>query len=512
MDLLIVGLDGLSFNMLDRFDIELPFFEETRAAGVSGDLMSVDTPTTVPAWTSFATGKDPGSHGITDMVRQDPDYAQGPNRPNTTDAAIYDFFDEGTFVHLPASAGRAPAATNTRLVSAWLATNKEEAVPDEFRSLDSYDDYVVNHNPKLKSRPKKYLEHVVDISRRRRDFAREAFEATDPAVGFVLFSTPDWAGHLLSNLGSDAQRERFYATLLEAVDACASDLAGMADNALLMSDHGFEFKHTNVHIAEWLSANGYFREVESKTTPSDVAVEVGMALAKRSDRIYRVIRRVHNLILGLDWGTSLQTSSRPNVDYPRSRAWQLRYATILLNDDRFDSPTVEDPDALAGEIREGLSDLTDEEGNDIFRDVVLPEEAYADPTEWAPDVIARPAPGYHPLRSWSPTGGVTSRTENYEHRYRGVFVAEGPLFATGDVEGMRIVDVLPTALAALGEPLSPEFDGEARLDVLADPAEPTVLAPDEVPEPRLRAGESASTTAERDEAVEGRLADLGYLE
>jgi predicted AlkP superfamily phosphohydrolase/phosphomutase len=73
MDLLIIGLDGVSPNMLAEFDVDTPFLSTVRDEGVAGPLMSVDTPTTLPAWTSFATGMDPGSHGITNMVRQSAD-------------------------------------------------------------------------------------------------------------------------------------------------------------------------------------------------------------------------------------------------------------------------------------------------------------------------------------------------------------------------------------------------------------------------------------------------------
>jgi predicted AlkP superfamily phosphohydrolase/phosphomutase len=510
MDLLVIGLDGLSYNMLDRFDVDVDFLSSVRAEGVSGHLTSVDTPTTVPAWTSFATGKDPGSHGTTNMVRQGRNYELGPSRPNRSDAAIYDFFDDGVFVNLPASVGRVPAAENTHLVSAMLSRDEADAVPAELKSLDAYDDYVLNHDPSLKVRPSKYLDHVLDITTARHAFAREAFETYDPRVGFVLFSTPDWAGHILSNLSSDAQRRKFYATLVSRVDDCAGDLSEMADNVVLMSDHGFEYKHTNLHLAEWLAEQGYFVETDSGTSATDLAVGAAKAVASRSDRLYAVIRRVHNHIMGTRVGKSLHEAASPQIDYPNSRAWQLRYGCIFVNDDRFDHPRVDDPDALRREIRDGLADLTDEEGNSIFRDVLLPEEAYADPGPHAPDVIARPAPGCFPTTLWSPTGGVTSSTENYEHRYRGIFAARGPLFGSGDVEEMSIVDVLPTVMAALGEPLSPAFDGEARVDVFADPVEPTTMDPDEIPTPRTREDDLGGEN--RDDTVEKRLEDLGYIE
>jgi len=510
MDLLIIGLDGLSYNMLDRFDIELDYFDQARERGVSGDLMSVDTPTTFPAWTSFATGKDPGSHGVCDMMAQDADYSTRSVKTTTDDPAICDFFDDGIFINLPASTDRIPQGENTYVVSAFDAKDKESAVPDELKSLDAYDDYVLSHNPKLKASPQRYLQHVIDISEARGRFAAQAFEAHDPDVGFVLFSTPDWAGHLLGTLNTDAQRREFYTKLLTHVDEWAEQLSAFADNVVLMSDHGFEQKHRTIHISDWLRDEGYLVEQQSEGLPSasEVAIDVAMAVAKRSDLLYGAMRRVHNRILGLDWGTSLQTATRPDPDYPRSTAWQLRYATIYLNDDRFDSPTVEDPDSLRETIRDGLKNLADEEGNAVFRDVLLPEEAYNDPGPHAPDVIARPAPGHHPLRAWSPQGGVTSPTTSFEHRYRGIFVGDGPLFQGESVEDMSIVDVLPTVMTALGHSVSPDFDGEARVDLLDDDVEPSVLDPGELPEVHLRTDDDA----EREAVVEERLADLGYME
>jgi predicted AlkP superfamily phosphohydrolase/phosphomutase len=512
MELLIVGLDGLSYNMLERFDIDLPYLNETREEGVSGHLMSVDTPTTIPAWTSFATGKDPGSHGVSNMLRQGPDYDVGPSEPNTTDAAAYDLFDDSVFVNLPASVGRVPAADNAHLVAAMLAKDKADAVPDHLKELDAYDDYILDHDRSLKMRPDTYLDHVLEISTNRYRFAKEAFETYDPRVGFVLFSTPDWAGHILSNLSSDAKREQFYTQLVELVDEKTAQLAEQADNVVLMSDHGFEYKHTNIHLAEWLADEGYFVEEQSATGVADVAVDAAKAVAKRSERLYSVIRKVHNLIMGTEVGSKLESAASPQIDYPNSRAWQVRYGCVYINDARFDHPQVDDPDALRREIRDGLRSLTDDDGEKIFRDVVLPEEAYANPGPNAPDVIARPAQHLFPTTLWSPTGGVTSPTSNYEHRYRGLFAARGPLFESGGatVEGMNIVDVLPTVMAALGDPLSPEFDGIVREETLANPGDLTYLDAGDVPAALTREDDLGSEN--RDEAVQERLADLGYLE
>lgn len=512
MELLVIGLDGLSRNMLDRFDIEPEYISGVLEEGASGDLMSVDTPTTLPAWTSFATGKDPGSHGLTNMIQQSSDYETRPLETNTTDAAAYDLIDDALFVNLPASVGRAPAAERTHLVSAMLAEDKYDAVPEHLQELASFEDYVLDHDKALKKNPDAYFDHVCDITRARRDFAAEAFDTYDPHLGFVLFSTPDWAGHLLSNFSDDETRGHYYRQLLDVVDQCTADLAAKADNVVLMSDHGFERKHTNIHVNDYLRDQQYLRDEASSLSPTSVAVTVAKALGKRSSFLYEKIRRVYNYIIATDVGQSLQEAAEPDIDYVNSDAWQVRYGCVYVNDERFEHPTVEEPDVLRRQLRDELAALTDDDGTQLFRDVLLPEEAYADPGEWTPDVIARPAPGCYPTMLESPTGGHASETNNYNHRYRGIFSAAGPLFAENEhIEGASIVDVLPTVMAALGVPLSPEFDGDVIQTAFDSDVDIEYRDASSVPEPRVRS-EQGTDQAARDDAVEERLEDLGYLE
>lgn len=522
MDLLVIGLDGLSYNMLERFDVDFPYLDRVRSEGVSGDLMSVDTPTTIPAWTSFATGKDPGSHGVHSMKRISREYEHGPAKINTTDPAIYDFLDDAIFINLPASAGRVPTAEGTYVQSSILSSTKEEMTPAPLKELDAYEQYLPIHDPTKKKRPSKYLEHVVEIASSREEFAFDAFETYDPRVGFVLFSTSDWAGHILAKLTSEEDRRDFYQRLLGEIAESTERLADLCENVVLMSDHGFERKHRTVHLADWLHEQGYLVEEtapeESATErvldgAADLAVGTAKAISRRSDRLYGFFRLLHNRLMGTDVGARLQSAARPDIDYEHSKVWQLRYGCLYLNDDRFANPQVtdEEAEALRDDLVSDLSELESEDGDPLFREVLTPEEAYADPVDDVPDVIPRPAPGNFPITHWSPTGGYTSPTESFEHRYRGLFAAHGPLFGEGDIEGMSIVDVLPTFMAALGEPLSPAFDGEVRTDLFASEPTVTYLDPGDLPAARVKR-ETDREREEREGVVEERLADLGYME
>jgi predicted AlkP superfamily phosphohydrolase/phosphomutase len=65
MKLLVLGLDGATFDIIDRLgDDHLPYLKGIIAGGVRGLLESTFPPVTGPAWTAFATGKNPGKTGV----------------------------------------------------------------------------------------------------------------------------------------------------------------------------------------------------------------------------------------------------------------------------------------------------------------------------------------------------------------------------------------------------------------------------------------------------------------
>ena len=70
---LIIGLDGATFDVFNPLIAEgrMPRLAEVVATGASGVLRSTTPPITPAAWTTFLTGKQPGSHGIIDFERYD---------------------------------------------------------------------------------------------------------------------------------------------------------------------------------------------------------------------------------------------------------------------------------------------------------------------------------------------------------------------------------------------------------------------------------------------------------
>ncbi|HXH28099.1 MAG TPA: alkaline phosphatase family protein, partial [Candidatus Polarisedimenticolia bacterium] len=67
----LFGLDGATFDILDPLmrDGTMPHLAAFAAGGVRAPLQSTPHPVTPPSWTSMATGRGPGHHGILDFIR-----------------------------------------------------------------------------------------------------------------------------------------------------------------------------------------------------------------------------------------------------------------------------------------------------------------------------------------------------------------------------------------------------------------------------------------------------------
>ena len=71
---LMIGIDGMDYNMISQLMSEgkLPNFQKLSDLGSSGSLKTSMPPHSPVAWTSIATGKNPGKTNIFDFIRREP--------------------------------------------------------------------------------------------------------------------------------------------------------------------------------------------------------------------------------------------------------------------------------------------------------------------------------------------------------------------------------------------------------------------------------------------------------
>jgi predicted AlkP superfamily phosphohydrolase/phosphomutase len=71
---IVIGLDGLEPTIVEAMLAkgELPHLERLRSAGGFSRVATTTPAQTPVAWSTFATGRNPGGHGIFDFIRRDP--------------------------------------------------------------------------------------------------------------------------------------------------------------------------------------------------------------------------------------------------------------------------------------------------------------------------------------------------------------------------------------------------------------------------------------------------------
>ncbi len=208
------------------------------------------------------------------------------------------------------------------------------------------------------------------------------------------------------------------------------------------------------------------------------------------------------------------------VDWSRTVAFGLWNAQqgVRLNVRGREPQGIVEPGAayesLRDEIAAGLLAAAEPHtGRPAVERVWRREELYSGPfLDDMPDLVFALRPGFagSPMQPdlWAPTGWGSG-----DHSMEGLFVAWGAGTAPGRVAGAELIDVAPTALYLMGQPVPTTMDGQV-LTAALDPAELAAAPPrrEEAPTPAPRAlpaGESLSAAEEAE--IQDRLRGLGYL-
>ena len=518
----VLGLDGVPWRLIERWTDagELPNFARIREEGAAGELRSTTPAVTSLAWPSIATGNWPGEHGIYGFRRVTPDYGQ---RMNTSDdvrrPALWDVLTPAVVGNVPLTypagplEGRMVTGMTTPATDegfAWppgLAEDVRERIPD-YRIGLQWGDYA--------GRVGEFMTDLDSLVASRRALMELLMETEDWRLFFFVYTAPDRLQHLVWD---DATLLEHYRTL----DGILGDAMGYArdrDAALfVVSDHGFGPVEGFVRCNRVLEEAGYLSR-QSGSGTRGILARAGVSrervrsaldsLGLSPDRLLRYLPRslVERVAAGIPGSHGLY-----DVDHAGTEAFVVGTDTLYVNDvDRFENGTVGPADVPR--IKRELTGL--------FEGVVHPETGERllevgdgadlfDDDRWAPDLVVEGRPGYETITGlddavYRPADGPKVAG----HRPEGVFLAWGPGIQGGAApEGATVVDVAPTVLHAVDEPVGKGMNGRVLREVFAgtraeDPVARAAYEGD--------AGGPGDAGGDDYEAVEERLRGLGYIE
>ncbi len=552
-DLLIIGLDGATFDVIDPMiaNGDLPNLRALIAGGARAPLNSTSPPMTLPAWSTFLTGCNPGRHGIFDFVHRVPGTYQlafshaGDRLVPTLHEWISSLGGRVASIAVPTT--WPPTAVNGVVISGFdspVATTIDRrfvhprSLYDElirrFGGMAFADFQELHIGPGWHAAARASLLREID---RKRSICGWLLDQERWDSFMVVFGETDTAAHHFWRY-HDEQSPRF-ARVADEIHETVRDVYRRADEALgdliakanprvvcIASDHGFGGAGTRVlYLNQFLENQGWLRRRPG--TRLDALVTPLKAAALRhlphpaQQRLVRALRgsTLDRLESSARWG---------HFDWPHTRAWsdEMNYAaTVHLNvRGRDPNGTIDDRDRAIGQLTELLLSWT-ELGRPVVSDVKRREDLYDGPAVCrSPDLVLTLA---HPdgytdtlLPSRGPIGSATSRTlsvsefdggkglgMNGTHRQHGVLLLHGSGVRNASISA-NIQDPMPTLLALADHPIPDHCDGVVLRSALAVPAAA-----------RWRAGDATSarsTVADSlpftdTAALHRRLASLGYL-
>jgi len=550
---LVIGIDGGTFDLIRPWAEagDLPNLARLMAEGVHGPLESTLPPVTAPAWTTFATGKNPGKHSVFDFIRPmtiSPPH-KGSGKNSRFDLVNSTSIRAPTLWHIISEAGRKsgvmnvpvtypPASINGFIIAGMLSpvggafTHPADLLTRYAGRMKPY--RIAPHVQAKRGNEAEFAADLLDLVERRGEYALQLM--TDYPCDFLMFhfQATDIMQHAFWKFVDpthplhDPQAAARFGPMLKQIYRRIDNFIGqMLDRltdettVLVMSDHGFGPLHYVANLNLLLLEHGLLQLKQGAWTRFKAELfRAGLTPAS----IWRLIERVglQNYVWQVSKSTRNKVVSKflsfDDVDWSRTQAYSIGHVgQIYINLRGREPEGIVEPgaeyEAVRQQVIETLHDLRHPETGRPLVDRVVPGDqvVHGPYAHRGPDLHVV-LDGYRTIAFplFATDGRIVTRQIRGDsgcHRLHGVLVAWGPEIRSGGrVENARIIDLAPTILHLLGLPVPEDMDGRVLTEALTGvrPIERRAVGP---------ASEEAETglSAEETTEVEERLRALGYL-
>jgi len=522
---LVIGLDGATWELLDPWiaDGELPTFGKLIGNGVKGTLWSTFPPVTPVAWTSFATGKNPGNHGIFGF-RKDETIV---NFQMLKEERIWNLLDQeqkrSCVIQMPLT--YPPEKLNGIMVSGSLLkppSREDFTYPpnltEEVEELKQLHHLYKKWYNTLGKRTKALIFQICfDEAKCVAGIAKKLIKKEKWDFFFVLFRSTDGLQHFLWN---DQRRLlEFYRALDhhmgEIISIFIEHNDGKCSNIFVVSDHGFHSSPERIfNINAWLAKyipNGKERH-KLEYMRNSILFRLNKLIEKT--HFYLKLEKIDLFAQFAKYYKSIRERTKNQL----ARADRTG---IFINKELF-----VDPKTYAyfrDFLVDKLKSLRDEEGETVLSEVYKKEEIYSGKyLEYAPDIVFLASRKYQinqdnaVKRIFQEKNGFSllHRPGDHFSARNGIFVSYGADIKKGiEIENAKIQDIPATVLHILGARLLKNMDGRVLKEVLKESSvlyERQIRYVEEEHIPRKLEKSRSYSEKEKDE-IKRKLKELGYI-
>ncbi len=484
---MILGLDGLTHRVIQPYVSagHLPNFQAILEGGASGTLKATVPAVTGPSWTSIATGRNPGKHGVFDFRRRrgyqtelgtrnmslsaEPIWRAATRQGRRVIVADVPFTYPPDPVHGIMISGMMTPGTHADFI--YPASFRKKL----FTLAPQYQIDVDSSKHILSGNKQGLIDELFAMTSDRRKIINHFLREENWDLYFHVLVGTDRLQHVCWEdvMAMDAVCVDYY----RLVDSILGDILGAMDERtalFLVSDHGFTASRKSFYINNFLRESGLLK---LRTATSGKGLRLHRAVI-RSPLLSAAVERIglnrlkaflpgpirHALKQALP-GASLAEDA---VDWEQTKAFALYgYGMIFLNlCGREPSGIVprQEAENVSRQIETALMQVRDPESQEpIVARVHRGSELYT-PTEGidTPDLVVTMRPGYSIREE---LGGDVLQAHKLgnldisgDHDPDGILCAFGKPVG-GDRCDASVYDIAPTALYLMGLPVPREMDG-----------------------------------------------------
>ncbi len=486
----VLGLDGLSPELVEKWLNELPNLSKMQQEGVWGKIRCTVPPTTAPAWTSVRSGRNPGAFGFWDTTYRD-DFSYG--EPKQADSETADRVD--LLQKLLPKMGQRVAIVNVPV--SW----PPKKIPAGFcvTGPDTQDEknftYPENLADEIKGLVGEYIFRLSEggiayLKMEKDEVIKRVYNMDTQRFTLVKHFLKKRCDHILAVLvGAERMAHNFY---------------HFTDETHKRHDPNPKYKNALLDYYKWADQN--VGEVRA-SLPSDSVLIVMSAYGsqKLDGRINLNEWLIQEGYLTLsEYPSEATPLTQAKVDWSKTKAWSIGSSgKIYLNIKGREEQGVVEPeeaDKLLDELAEKLLAVPDENGKKLNTQVFKRDDIQFGPyVKYGPDMFVyfdecrfatSDLVGYGKGKIYSidlPQG-----PDYATHSPYGYFCMAGSRIpAKGKIESISLLNIAPTVLDVIGLTIPREME------------RPSILA-------MLKEEKAAPPPPKMEDKVRSRLEALGY--
>lgn len=447
--LVIIGIEGASYDLMTSLmnENKLPNISKLLKNGTIVNLTS-EVPIVSPVtWTSFATGVNPGKHGVFGWQQCDP-YTYDTYIPLSTD------IKEKTFWKILSDNGKKiviinmyltypPEEVNGTIISGmpspYLVTYPQN-LTDELQK----EGYKMEAKGYIDTPKDEFLDDLYNTTEKRTQTALKLMKSEKWDLFFVLFTEIDRIQHYLwKDMEENSEYGKEIPKYYQFIDEKIGELIKENGNAsiIIVTDHGFRRVEKRFHLNQWLIDEGYLK---LKSTPRNFM----------NDLILKILTFIKKIRLSDFFLNFLRILGRKpsetgvlnfDIDYDESKAFTCTfyepgiYINKKINKDLREK--------LIDEIVQKLKKVKDPE-NDvlIFKNVYRNSEIYNGCfIDVSPDILLVANENYTAVGSFTFSGLLESNLkETGTHENGGFMILKG---LRPKIKNASLEDVAPSILS-----------------------------------------------------------------